>query len=140
MLGRHGRHRSRFRPVPTAPPAIQLFGRRDSRDTQRALRFFKERRIEVSFVDVARKPPAPAELRRFAQRLGAGALMDTGGKRYKDAGLGWMRLGEDETLERLLADPALLRLPLARYGQAVTSGVDETTWRAWTNDLRDRGQ
>ena len=126
--------------MPTAPPQIQLFGRRDSRDTQRALRFFKERRIEVSLVDIARKPPAPAELRRFAQRLGAAALLDTAGKRYREAGLAWMRPGEDETLERLLADPALLRLPLARFGNGVTAGVDEATWRLWASELRERGQ
>jgi arsenate reductase-like glutaredoxin family protein len=126
--------------VSSGPPPIQLFGRRDSRDTQRALRFFKERRIEASLVDVARKPPAPAELRRFAQRLGAAALLDTAGKRYREAGLAWMRLGEEETLERVLADPALLRLPLARFGNAVTAGVDEPTWRGWANELRERGQ
>ena len=120
----------------TRPP-VQLFGRRASRDTQRALRFFRERRIDVSFVDVARKPPAPAELRRFAQRLGTAALLDTEGKRYRESGLAWMRLDDDETLERVLAEPALLRLPLVRFGNEVTAGVDEAAWRTWAEAIRE---
>src|SRR5215210_7962148 len=95
-------------------PRIQLFGRKDSRDTQRALRFFKERRVEVSFVDLKVKPPAPAELRRFARTAGAAALIDPASRRYTQLGLAYMRLDDGEILERVLADPSLLRLPLAR--------------------------
>ena len=112
-------------------PRIQLFGRKDSRDTQRALRFFKERRVEVSFVDVTVKPPAPAELRRFARAGGAAALLDTNSRRYGEVGLGYMRLDEAETLERVLGDPGLLRLPLARFGDEVSVGVDEAAWKRW---------
>ena len=40
--------------MPQLPgPSVQLFGRKDSRDTQKAIRFFKERRIAISFVDIA---------------------------------------------------------------------------------------
>ncbi len=118
--------------MPADPrPGVQVFGRRDSRDTQKALRFFRERRVPVHFVDVAVRPPAPGELRRFAQRLGVTALVDVDGRRYRDLGLGYMRLGEDDLLERLLADPSLLRLPLVRYGNAFTAGAAEEAWRDW---------
>jgi arsenate reductase-like glutaredoxin family protein len=110
---------------------IQVFGRNDSQATRRCLRFFKERRMEISFVDVARRPPAAGELRRFCQRHGARALLDEEGKAYREAGLGYLRMTDDEILERLLADPRLLRLPLVRNGQEVTVGLDEETWRRW---------
>lgn len=116
---------------PIPGPAVQIFGRKDSRDTQKALRFFKERRIAVSFVDIAVKPPAPGELRRFAERLGAAALADTGGSAWRDAGFGYLRMDERELLDRLLADPRLLRLPLARFGNELTVGVAEATWKGW---------
>jgi arsenate reductase-like glutaredoxin family protein len=112
-------------------PGVQVFGRNDSQDTRRALRFFKERRIPVSFVDVTKRPPAPGELRRFSQRYGARALLDEGGKAYRDAGLGYLRMTDDEVLARVLADARLLRLPLVRFGQEVTIGLDEVTWRTW---------
>jgi len=65
------------------------------------------------------------------ERLGAAALLDTESKRYKDLGLSYMRLGDDEIVERLLADNSLLRLPLVRLGNAFTAGPAEATWKAW---------
>jgi hypothetical protein len=72
---------------PAQGPTVQMFGLVDSRPTQAALRFFKERRVNVTFVDLRRKPIAPGELRRFVERLGAAALLDTEGRQYKDLGL-----------------------------------------------------
>jgi arsenate reductase-like glutaredoxin family protein len=116
-----------------APQAltVQMFGLVDSRPTQAAQRYFKERRVSVTFVDLRRKPIALGELRRFVERLGAATLLDTEGRQYKDLGLAYMRLSEDEIVDRLLAGPGLLRLPLVRFGNAFTAGPAETTWKAW---------
>ena len=117
-------------PQPSGP-SVQLFGRKDSRDTQKALRFFKERRIPVTLVDLAIKAPAPTELRRFSERLGVRALVDTGSTAWKDAGLGYLHMADVDLFNRLLADPRLLRLPLARYGNQFCVGVDEATWKTF---------
>lgn len=116
-----------------APTAltVQIFGLADSRPTQAGLRFFKERRVNVTFVDLRKRSIAPGELRRFAERLGAAALLDTDGREYKDLGLGYMRLGDDEIVDRLLSNNRLLRLPLVRFGEAVTAGPADATWKAW---------
>ena len=117
-------------PAPQGP-TVQMFGLVDSRPTQAALRFFKERRVNVTFVDLRRKPIAPGELRRFVERLGAAALIDTEGRRYKDLGLAYMRLDDDEIAARLLADNGLLRLPLVRFGNSFTAGPADATWKTW---------
>ena len=31
----------------------------------------------------------------------------------------------------MLADPRLLKVPLVRYGEKVTAGKAEETWKAW---------
>jgi arsenate reductase-like glutaredoxin family protein len=36
-----------------------------------------------------------------------------------------------EIVERLLATPALLRLPLVRFGNEVSVGRDEAAWKSW---------
>ena len=75
--------------MPAAPaPSVQVFGREDSQPTRAALRFFKERRITVHFVDLRRKPIAPGELGRFVAKLGAAALATAKktGELLKDAG------------------------------------------------------
>ncbi len=87
--------------------------------------------MPIAFVDLKKRPPAPAELKRFAQKLGARALLDTDAKAYKQANLGYLSMGEAEVLERVIADPGLLRLPLVRFGNEVTVGVDEATWKVW---------
>jgi arsenate reductase (glutaredoxin) len=110
-----------------------MFGRRDSRETQKALRFFKERRVPVQFMDLDVRPIAVGELRRFAERLGESALIDADSRRYRDLGLGYMRFDPGELFERLLADPALLRLPLVRFGTEVTAGPADAAWKPWVS-------
>jgi arsenate reductase len=111
--------------------SVQIFGHDRDQGTRAAVRFFKERRVQIHQVDLTRKPIARGELRRFVDRLGARALLDDGSKAYRDGGLGYMRLDDAEIVERLLATPALLRLPLVRYGNEVAAGRDEAAWKRW---------
>ena len=112
-------------------PNIQVFGLEDSNATRGALRFFRERRIVVHFVDVRKKPIAAGELRRFIDRLGAPALLDTDSRAYKEQGLAYLSTDTQGITQRLLADARLLNLPLVRYGDDVTAGKAEATWKAW---------
>ncbi len=118
--------------VPTKKmPNIQVFGLEDNNATRGALRFFRERRIVVHFVDLRKKPIAAGELRRFTDRLGAAALLDTESRPYKELGLAFLSTDTAGITSRLLADVRLIRLPLVRYGDEVTSGKAEATWKAW---------
>ncbi len=123
-------------PSPVAP-RVQIFGLENDRATRAAIRFFKERRAEVHLVDLHRKPISPGELRRFVQRLGAGALLDTTGRAYRDAGLGYLTMDEAGIVERLGADSRLVRLPLVRFGEAVTAGPADATWKSWFTPDRE---
>jgi arsenate reductase-like glutaredoxin family protein len=118
--------------VPTKKmPNIQVFGLDDSNATRAALRFFRERRIVVHYVDLRKKPIAPGELRRFTDALGAAALLDTEGRAYKEQGLAYLSTDTSGVTARLLADVRLLKLPLVRYGDVVTAGKDEAAWKSW---------
>jgi arsenate reductase-like glutaredoxin family protein len=118
--------------VPTKKmPNIQVFGLEDNNATRGALRFFRERRIVVHFVDLRKKPIAAGELRRFTDRLGAAALLDTESRPYKEQGLAYLSTDTAGITSRLLADVRLIRLPLVRYGEEVTAGKAEATWKAW---------
>jgi arsenate reductase len=118
--------------VPTKKmPNIQVFGLEDNNATRAALRFFRERRIVVHFVDLRKKPIAAGELRRFTDRLGAAALLDTESRPYKEGGLAYLSADTSGIMSRLLADVRLIRLPLVRYGDEVTAGKAEATWKAW---------
>lgn len=112
-------------------PDIQVFGLDNDPATRAAQRFFRERRIVVSFVDLRKRRIAPTELRRFVDRLGAVALLDETSRAYRDAGLAYLSMTDEVIVERLLGDVRLLRLPLVRHGAAVTAGRAETTWAEW---------
>lgn len=112
-------------------PTVQVFGLAGDPGTRAAVRFFKERRIAIHQVDLKRKPIAAGELRRFTERLGARALLDETSRAYRDGGLAHLRMDDAEIVDRLLATPALLKLPLVRYGNAVSAGRDEATWKGW---------
>lgn len=112
-------------------PRAQIFGLGDDPPTRAAIRFFKERRVELHLVDLRRKPIARGELRRFVERFGAAALVDTKSRSYRDGGLAYLRMEDAEIVDRLLADARLLRLPLVRFGDELGVGRDETTWKSW---------
>jgi arsenate reductase-like glutaredoxin family protein len=111
---------------------VQIFGTRKSSDTRKALRFFAERRVKTHFVDLQERAASPGELRRFAQKFSAEALVDRGSRRYAELGLGAARLSADRWLEKLADEPLLLRMPLVRRQHQLTVGDAEPTWREWT--------
>jgi arsenate reductase-like glutaredoxin family protein len=120
-----------------APPLeIQVFGIRKSADTRAALRFFAERRIKTHFVDLNERAASLGELRRFAQKFGAPALVDRDSRRFADLGLASARLSDDRWLETLSLEPLLLRVPLVRHVRELTVGLAPETWTAWTERTR----
>jgi len=109
---------------------VQIFGLKNSQATRAAERFFKERRVQIHFVDLTKKAMAPAEIRRFAERFGLAALLDTEGKAWIDAGLKYLKVSDSEMLQRIERDPKLLRLPLIRGGNHLSVGHDNDAWTA----------
>src|SRR4051812_24910619 len=107
---------------------VQVFGVKNSAATRAAERFFKERRIAVHFVDLKQRPMSPGEIRRFIERFGLRALVDSEGKAALDAGLKYLKLSNSEILERIERNPQLLRLPLIRANKSLSIGHDEDSW------------
>jgi arsenate reductase (glutaredoxin) len=112
---------------------IQVFGFKDCQDTRKAQRFFAERRIPVHYVDLAERPASKGELRRFAERFGAAALIDKEGARYKALGLRVALDSPARLLERALTEPRLLRTPLVRNAGKVTVGLALADWQEWVD-------
>jgi len=108
---------------------VQIFGLKNSQATRAAERFFKERSIAIHFVDLKLKPMSPGEIKRFIDRFGLPALMDTEGTAYVDAGLKYIRQPDSELLKRIEREPKLLRLPLVRAANNLSVGQDEKAWR-----------
>lgn len=111
---------------------VQIFGTKNDANTRKALRFFKERRINVHFVDFKVKAPSKGELRRFVQKFGADAVIDRDAKRFLALGLQTAYYGDDRWLEIATEEPLILRTPLVRRENQVTVGLAEDSWKEWT--------
>ena len=110
---------------------VQVFGIQKSKDTRKALRFFKERRVKVHFVDLTVRAASRGELTRFQQRFGTEALIDHDSRRFHDLGLGPSHLSDKKWMETLVEEPLLLRMPLVRWQNRLTVGLAAAEWKEW---------
>ncbi|MGD2120630.1 MAG: ArsC/Spx/MgsR family protein [Gemmatimonadota bacterium] len=110
---------------------IQIFGVQKSADTRKALRFFKERRVSVHFVDLKVRAASKGELTRFVQKFGVEALVDRESKRFHSLGLGAAHYSDKRWLEILLEEPLVLKMPLVRNQNLLSVGLAEEVWTEW---------
>lgn len=115
---------------------IQIFGTKKCRDTRNALRFFKDRGIEVQFRDIEVKPPSPGELDDIARSAGGfQALLDAECPEAVSRGLVHMVY---DAREELLRNARLLRTPLVRSGKGKAAvGADEHAWKLFADESKN---
>lgn len=111
---------------------IQVFGTKKCRDTQKALRFFKERCVEIQFRDIMEKAPSQGELDDVAKAVGGyDALVNKTGDMAGKRGLAYM---EYDAREEILQYPLLLKTPIVRAGRGSAAvGLDENAWKDFAN-------
>lgn len=115
---------------------VQLFGLAKSQTTRKAQRFFKERRVAFHFVDLRVRAPSPGELRRWVQRFGVQALLDSDSRSYVEQGLRYVSGADEDWIRRIIADPTVLRLPLARCGTDLAVGDDPEAWQRFADAVK----
>lgn len=115
---------------------VQLLGLAKSKATRKAQRFFSERRIPVAFVDLRTRPPAPGELRKWIQRFGVEGVLDADSRSYREQGLQFLGGDEEVWIGRMVADPTILRLPLARCGRDLAVGDDPQAWQRFADTVK----
>ena len=111
------------------PVSVQIFGVKGSSASRAAERFFKERRVQIHYVDLQKKAMAPGEIRRFIDRFTLAGLIDPDAKEYVNAGLRYLKLSDSDLLAKIEKEPKLLRLPFVRAGNRISIGHDEEAWK-----------
>lgn len=107
---------------------IQIIGTKKCKETQKAERFFKERRITFHFRDLTEKGLSKGELENICRVITVEDLIDTESKRYKERGMQYMKFNIEE---ELLDDPLLLKTPIVRNERFVTVGYKPEVWKEW---------
>ena len=99
-------------------------------DTQKAERFFKERRIAYQRVDVLKYGIGRRELESVAAAVGLEALCDRDSKAFRESVLAYTQ-SRETILSGLMEKPQLLRLPIVRNGKKATVGVCPDVREKW---------
>ena len=107
---------------------LQIFGKSKCFDTKKAERYFKERRVKFQSIDLVKYGISPGELSSVKNAVGLQALIDP---KHPDAALLNYLACDADKLEKLLADPRLLKTPIVRNGRQATVGYQPEVWKNW---------
>ncbi len=104
---------------------IQIIGTRKNAQTRQAIRWFKERRIEVQFRDLSDKVLARGELENIARAMGGDRILDEDSRAYAKRGLAWM---DFDPLDEIMRDNDLLLQPVVREKNRMCLGSAAGCW------------
>ena len=107
---------------------IQIIGTKNCKETHKAERFFKERRIAHHFRDLTEKGISKGELENIKHVIPIEELIDRESKQFKKRGFDFM-VYDIET--ELLEDSLLLKTPIVRNGGLATVGYKPEVWTRW---------
>lgn len=109
---------------------IQIFGSKKCFDTKKAERYFKERKIKYSLIDMKEKGMSKGELNNVSRVVPVNELINQKAKAYKTSNLDKIRSNETK-LEILLKDQSLIKTPIVRNGKLATVGYKPEVWKDW---------
>lgn len=109
---------------------IQIFAIKKCFDTQKAERYFKERKIKYQYVDLAKYGLSKGEFESVKASVGLKDLINTEAKEYKT--LNMQNLGYGSVAaEVLFKNPKLYKSPIVRNGKQATVGYQPEIWKEW---------
>ena len=109
---------------------IQIYYEKRNFDTQKAERYFKERRIPYQELDLKKHRLGEREIRLMISAIGIAELLDRDDKRVKEHPACYY----DQTellIPAIQENPWLLRTPIVRNGNKITTGFQPEKWKAW---------
>jgi arsenate reductase (glutaredoxin) len=107
---------------------IQIFGIHKCKETQKAIRFFKERRVDIQFVDFNQKKISKGELESIINHIPLDKLIDKENILYKKMNLQYI---EHDIKEILLNNPLLFKTPILRNKNTACLGYCPEILKKW---------
>lgn len=107
---------------------FQIFGTKKCKCTQKALRFFKERRVEIQFIDLTVKGMSLGELNNVLQFYEIDDIIDTESKEYQTRNFKYINHDKKQVC---LDFPLILKTPVIRKNKKVKIGFDESEIKLW---------
>ena len=109
---------------------IQIFGVKKCFDTQKAKRYFKERKIKYQYIDLKEKALSKGELNSVKASVGLDNLINSNAKDYAKLNLDKIG-GSSMRADILLNNSSLYKTPIVRNGKTATVGYHPEIWKEW---------
>lgn len=108
---------------------IQIYGAKGF-ETQKAERYFKERKISYQYIDLFKYGLSKGEYESVKAAVGIRELINVNSKEYEK--LNMKNLGFGKVAEEvLLKNPKLFNFPIVRNGKKATVGYKPEIWSQW---------
>jgi arsenate reductase len=107
---------------------IQIFGTMKCRETQKAVRFLKERRIKFQLVDLNIKGISRGEMKSITKTIPVEELIDKEGREFKNRNFHYIKYNAEEAL---LEYPLLLKTPVLRNNNESVVGFNAAVLGKW---------
>ena len=109
---------------------IQIYCEKKNFDAQKAERYFKERRIPFQALDLKKHRLGEREIRMMISAIGMEKLIDREDKKVREHPACYYDR-EELLIPAIQENPWLLRLPIVRNGNRMTSGYQPDIWEQW---------
>ncbi len=109
---------------------IQIYAGKKNFDTQKAERYFKERRIPFQSLDLKKHRLGEREIRLMMDAVGADQLIDREDKKVKEHPACYYDRAE-LLIPAIQENPWLLKTPVVRNGNRITVGYRKDVWDTW---------
>lgn len=108
---------------------IQIFGAKGF-DTQKAERYFKERKVSYQYIDLYKYGLSKGEFDSVKAAMGLRAMINENSRDYQR--LNMQNLGIGKAAEEVLfKNPKLYNSPIVRNGKKATVGFQPDIWKGW---------
>jgi len=107
---------------------LQLIGRPSCKETRKAERFLKERKIDFHYIDLDKKELSQGELKSIFNFISPSDLINKNSKEFEKKGFKYMDFDPEE---ELLSNQKLLVTPIIREKSRAIFGYDETLLKSF---------
>ena len=109
---------------------IQIYVGKKNFDTQKAERYFKERRIPYQELDLKKHKLGEREIQLMIQAVGFDLLIDRDDKKVKEHPACYYDRAE-LLIPAIQENPWLVKTPVIRNGSRITVGYQPSVWETW---------
>ncbi len=113
---------------------IQIFGKTKCFDTQKAQRYFKERKIPFQYINMSDKGMSKGELEKVLRAVGGMENLLDYKTKDQDKLLRIKYAKEQDRTALLLENQHLIKTPVVRNGNKATAGYEPGVWKEWEGD------